>query len=190
MLFFGMLALPEQVEQGSNHIETLLRRIAAGDSDALVALYERTHAAVYGFALSLCKDVHDAEDVLQETFLRLIESAGRYRPQGKPMAYLLTITKNLATSRLRQRAKAPALTEEALDAQLAALPALTETDRITIRDMIELLTDTERQIILLHVLSGLKHREIAALLDCPLSTVLSRYHRALDKLRRIWKESD
>ena len=52
------------------------------------------------------------------------------------------------------------------------------------------LEDTERQIVALHALSGLKHREIAAMLERPLSTVLSRYHRALGKLRNALAEEE
>ena len=52
------------------------------------------------------------------------------------------------------------------------------------------LADQERQIVILHVLTGLKHREIAALLELPLATVLSQYSRALKKLRLAWKEAE
>ena len=190
MLLFRLAAEQERPANDFDRMEEDLRLIAAGDSEALVALYERTYAAVYGFALSICRNVHDAEDVLQETYLRGFESAGRYRAQGKPMAWLLTIAKNLANSRLRDRSRDPALPEESIDAALSRLPSLTETDRITIRDLLGQLSAMERQTILLHVLSGLRHREIAQLLDCPLSTVLSRYSRAIEKLRKLWKETD
>ena len=55
--------------------------------------------------------------------------------------------------------------------------------------LLSALNDQERQIITLHALTGLKHREIAALLDLPLPTVLSKYSRALKKLKLAWKEA-
>lgn len=56
--------------------------------------------------------------------------------------------------------------------------------------LLSVLEDQEREIVTLHALTGLKHREIAALLGLPLPTVLSKYSRALKKLRLAWKEAD
>ena len=56
-------------------------------------------------------------------------------------------------------------------------------ERAALKAALESLTDAERQIVLLHAASGLKHREIGKLLDLPLATVLSKYHRAVKKLR-------
>ena len=161
--------------------------VQAGERAALSALYERTHAAVYGFALSICRNAADAEDVMQETFVRAFTAADRYRPQGKPMAWLLTITKNLANGRLRARGRSAGPIPET-----ERLPAtgLSPEDRLTLPSLLKALSSEQRQIVTLHAVSGLKHREIAALLDLPLSTVLSKYNRAVIKLRLLWKEED
>ena len=82
--------------------EKLIFQMAQGSSDALAAFYEQTKSAVYAFALSILGDAHAAEDVMQETYLRAFAAAARYVPQGKPMAWLLTITKNLALMQLRE----------------------------------------------------------------------------------------
>jgi len=79
---------------------------------ALEALYERTKAAVYGLALSILRNPQDAEDVMQDTYIRIIRSAGRYRSQGKPMAFILTITRNLALDRIRAGTSDPLPLEE------------------------------------------------------------------------------
>lgn len=62
-------------------------------------------------------------------------------------------------------------------------PAFTSEDRLILRTAMEALSDEERQIVALHALSGFRHREIAEVLELPLATVLSKYHRALKKLR-------
>ena len=82
----------EHTREEIRKLETLLSRIAQGDKEALGTLYERTHAAVYGFALSLVRKPSDAEDILQETFLRVYAAAERYRPEGKPMAWMMAIS--------------------------------------------------------------------------------------------------
>ena len=80
-----------------------LGRMAAGEAEAFEEIYRGTRGAVYGFALSLLKNAHDAEDVAQEVYLRLCADPKRYREEGKPMAYLLRLTRNLCYDRLRAR---------------------------------------------------------------------------------------
>ena len=117
-------------------------------------------------------------------------AAGGYRAQGKPMAWLLTITRNLAISRLREHGRTEPLVQEDWQDRLADSPAVTHEDRLMLQAMLSALGDEERQIVTLHALTGLRHREIAALLGLPLPTVLSKYSRALKKLQLAWKEAD
>ena len=89
-----MMSSIEHTRDEMRELETLLSRIAQGDKEALGMLYERTHGAIYGFALSLVRRPSDAEDILQETFLRVYAAAERYRPEGKPMAWMMTGTQS------------------------------------------------------------------------------------------------
>ena len=66
---------------------------------------------------------------------------------------------------------------------------LTSEDKIVIRKCIETLGDSEREIVILHAVSGFKHREIAEILGLPLSTVLSKYNRAIKKLRKTLSDN-
>ena len=149
-------------------LEPLMARLAGGDQEALAELYHRTRTSVYGLALSYLKNQHDAEDVTQDAFVRAWENAHQYRPQGTPLAWLLTIARNLALMKLRERGRTQDMAVEDRQVLDAALTAL---------------ADDERQIVLLHAVTGWKHREIAGLLELPLSTVLSKYRRALLKLK-------
>ena len=164
-------------------LEDLLARVADGDREALGTLYSRTRGAVYGLALAYLKHHQDAQDVTQDTFVRVWEAAPQYRPRGCPMGWLLTITRNLALSRLRQRGRQGELEPEEWEAIPAPESGLSPEDRHLLQTALEVLGEEERQVVLLHAASGLKHREIAALLELPLTTVLSKYHRALKKLR-------
>ena len=76
-------------------LETYLSQIAEGSKDGLALLYEQTYAAVYGFALSILRNPQDAEDVQHDTYIQIWKAASSYRPTGKPMAWIFTITRNL-----------------------------------------------------------------------------------------------
>lgn len=164
-------------------LDELLSGVAAGDREALAQLYRRTRTAVYGLALSYVKNAHDAQDVTQDTFVRVWDSAYQYKPQGSPMGWLLAVARNLALMKLRQGARQEQLEDEEWDAIPAESPAVTPEDRQVLQQAMAALTDEERQVVMLHAVTGLKHREIAHLLEMPLATVLSKYHRALKKLR-------
>ena len=170
-------------EEERRELDRLLSGVAAGDREALAQLYRRTRTAVYGLALSYVKNAHDAQDVTQDTFVRVWDSAPQYKSQGSPMGWLLTVARNLALMKLRQGARQEQLDEEEWDAIPADSPAVTPEDRQILQTALASLADQERQVVMLHAVTGLKHREIAALLQIPLATVLSKYHRALKKLR-------
>ncbi len=170
-------------EEERRELDRLLSGVAAGEREALAQLYRRTRTAVYGLALSNVKNAHDAQDVTQDTFVRVWDSAQQYRPQGSPMGWLLAVARNLALMKLRQGARQEQLDEEEWDAIPADSPAVTPEDRQILQTALASLADQERQVVMLHAVTGLKHREIATLLQVPLATVLSKYHRALKKLR-------
>lgn len=175
---------PDDSLSGAAELDRCLLGIAQGDPAALEALYHSTSASIYSFALSILKNTHDAEDVLQDCYLKIYAGAERYRSSGKPMAWILTITRNLCYQKLRERQKIADLPQEDWELWLAGNEGLSQEDRVVIRQCMELLSDEERQIVSLHAVAGFRHREIAELLSLPLATVLSKYHRAIKKLKQ------
>ena len=163
--------------------ERLLPLVGQGDPEAFEVLYRSTEKAVYALALSILRNPHDAEDIVQETYLKVRAAAHLYVPQGKPLAWLFTITKNLCRDLLRGQSRTEAAPDGAED-DLRFSYVSDPTDRLVLEAALKALGDEERQVVLLHAVSGLKHREIAQDLGLPLSTVLSRYNRALKKLKR------
>ena len=168
--------------------EALLFQIASGSKEALAQLYAETKSAVYGFALSILKNSHDAEDTMQEAYIRIYANAHTYTAQGKPLAWILTIVRNLALMKLREQARDATLPPE--DWEIPDVTYGPDDNKLLVSALLNRLTDQERQIVTLHALTALKHREIAPLLELPLSTVLSKYRRALDKLKKSMKEED
>lgn len=158
---------------------------ADGDPHALEQLYNATSTAVYAYLLSVLKNSHDAEDALHDTYLKIWSGASSYRSQGKPMAWILTIGKNICLKLLKHQDKQMSRAEEWME-YTPHSPEMTQEDKWVLQHCLEQLTDDARQIVILHVVSGFKHREIAQLLDLPLSTVLSKYHRSIRKLKALF----
>ena len=92
--------------------------------------------------------------------------------------------------RLRREKNNSALSEEEWDAIPAQACGLDADERIVLQQALGSLAEEERRIVLLHAVTGMKHREIAALLELPLPTVLSKYHRALKKMRSTLEGDD
>ena len=176
MLIFMTLSIEHSASEATE-LEALLTRIAQGEKDALASLYERTHSAVYGFAMSLSHCPADAEDVLQETYINVYSAAERYVPKGKPMAWIMTIAKNLARMRLREVKKNYELPDEDWAGYFASNPAVSSDERLLLQTALKILSGEQKQIVMLHAVAGIKHREIAKLLDVPIATALSKSSR-------------
>ena len=176
----GMLMTTEYALTADNDtLKRLLTGVAAGDREALAELYRRTRMAVYGMALSYLHSAHDAQDMTQDVFVRVWDCASQYRPTGSPMGWLLTVCRNLCLMQLRSDSRSTALTDEEWDAVPAEETGLSADERVLLQ-----------RTVLLHAVTGLRHREIAALLELPLATILSKYHRALKKMRSFLEGDD
>ncbi len=183
-MFFTLLQATDMTYDPGSHLDEMIKRIAKGDKNALAELYYETKSAIYGFSLSLTKNPADSEDILQETYLKIWSNADSYKAKGTPMAWILTITKNLALMKLREKKKHQDLEPEQWDMEFHIPDTAGNTeDRHLLEAALNNLSEEERQIILLHAVSGLKFREISELTGFGLSTVLSKYHRSLKKLK-------
>lgn len=174
---------PEAVEQ-------CLFRIREQDPEALEEFYYRTSTSVYGFALSILKNAQDAEDVMHDLYLLVWSGAGTYCAAGKPMAWVLTITRNLCLQKLREYRKRSDIPQEDWETYIGGNSKMSPEDKLILAECLKHLSDEERQVVVLYAVSGFKHREIAKLLELPLSTVLSKYNRAMKKLRKFMEENN
>lgn len=188
MLLFYNFPLEKKMlsEKKQNIIdEKLFLRIAQKDMDALEELYYLTDKTVYAYALSILQNMQDAQDVMQDTYLKIRAGAHLYQPMGKPLAWILTIVKNLCLVRIRNKKR---FADNAIEEYENAVPVVHCThieDKIILNHMINHLSQEERQIVVLHSISGMKHIEIAKFLKIGLSTELSKYSRALKKLKKF-----
>ena len=188
MLLTGfMAALGGSAYDGMSD-EDLLLATARGDREAFRRLYQNTDKSIYGYILSIIKNESDAEEIMQETYMKVWTSAASYEAQGKPLAWMFTIARNLCFMRFRDRKREADISLEELtgDAQGEICVSLENAaEKLALNAALNSLSGEEREIVLLHAGAGMKHREIAGSLDMPLATVLSKYNRAMKKLQKI-----
>lgn len=165
-------------------LEQWIMQIGQGDTQALSALYDRCSRAVYAYALSILRLPDAADDVSQDAFLKIWRSASAYTPQGKPLAWVMRIVRNLCLDELRRPA-----TVELTDGTVRPETAVSDDNAVIEREYLhklcaELLTDEERDIVFLRTDADLSHAEIAQVLGISAAAVRWKYTYALKKLRK------
>jgi RNA polymerase sigma-70 factor (ECF subfamily) len=184
--------------------ESLMLRYRDGDVRAFEVLVTRHRKPVYNFILRFVRDGAHAEDVLQETFLRLVKSADSYEKTAKFTTWMYTIARNLCVDAARRGKHRKAASLDAPvgadddGATLMDMVASSEAgaDRNTInrelalriRKAIDALPEEQREIFLLREVSDLQFNEIAQIVGIPENTVKSRMRYALEKLREALEE--
>lgn len=167
-----------------------------GDAEALDALFARHSASVYNFALAMLGRPEGAEDVLQDAFLSVARGAAGYQPRDRSRSWLLRIARNrclnlLACQRLRRQMIA-AEPLEVIDPPSAgpdpAVQAASNEGVEALRGMIAGLPDRQRSAIVLYAFEGMTYREIARVLEVPISNVKTLVHRARARLARRYEE--
>lgn len=179
-------------------LDRLLRRARRRDPEALHRLVELYSPRVFGLLYRLTGSHETAEDLLQETFLRVVRVIAEYRHDGKFEAWLFRIAANLARDHARQvrrrgrpgRLEGPPRDGESRPAEVpdAGQPdpsgqLLKKEAGERLNAYLQEMAEMDREIILLRHFSGLSFREIADMLQIPLGTALARAHRALKRLR-------
>lgn len=192
MFLMGILAsLEESVNYDRMSDEKLLLRVGKGDAEAFGRLYQNTDKTIYSFILSITRNPQDAEELMQETYLKVWTGAGSYQAQGKPLAWMFTIARNLCYMKFRdQKREAEVGLSDLSEQEIGEFcPQIEDAaDKLVLNTALGILKEEERQIVLLHTTAGLKHREIAADLELPLATVLSKYNRAMKKMQKYLRE--
>ena len=164
-------------------IDDLILQIPHIDN-ALGQLYEKTKTSVFAYIMSIIKNYDDSSDILQEVYVKIYLAAKNYQSQKKPLAWIYTIARNESYLHLRRQN----VTQEYQD-HLYCPPETDMHTQMILEHLFESLNDQEREVIIMHSLWGLKHHEIASLLNIPIATSLSSYHRGMKKMKKIGEKT-
>src|SRR3954452_16914388 len=159
----------------------------AGDGEAVRYLYLRFAPNVYGYARSLVRDEHEAEDVTQQVFARLMTALKRYEDRGVPFsAWILRITHNMAIDHMRRRltlcdeTTVPERTDEGRQHDLGR----------ALREALEELPEVQRQVLVMRHVGGLTPGEIAAKLEKSEDSVHGLHHRGRRALKSALRQAE
>ena len=163
----------------------------AGDAEAFRRLINLTHGRLFRLAYHLTGRGHDAEEIVQDTYVRAWRSIGSLRDVGAALPWLARITRNLACERRRGRGHREHVLEaahlECLGGQAIPPDELIARRELalTVRKAVDALADKYREVLLLREVDDMSYEQIAQLLGVPVGTVESRLHRARHQLARV-----
>ena len=171
-----------------DEIETLIGKVSLGDRQAFSRLYDLTNAKLFGVCLRVLSNRASAEDVLQETYMKVWRYAERYASKGtSPMTWLITIARNSAIDRLRAGRDV-----EDIDAMAETLAssgptpeqvAVASGEAARISDCLDQLEEPRNKAVRGAYLEGLSYAELSEKLSVPLNTIRTWLRRSLISLR-------
>ena len=152
--------------------------------------------ALFGYAVTLTRSKTDAEDLVQETYVRAARAASQLTADSNVKSWLFVVMRNAWLNQLRHHNNGPLFVQLEDEATISAdsrseenanpqVIYLKKVDRELVRQAIESLPDQYREIVVLRDIEGFSYQEIATVLQCPAGTVMSRLARAREKLRRL-----
>jgi RNA polymerase sigma-70 factor (ECF subfamily) len=184
--------------------ETLMLRYQQGDRAAFAQLVRRHQTALYNFALRQVRIPQVAEDVVQESFVRVVQNAPDFKHEARFTTWVYTITRNLCIDHLRKRAlrkhpsldeskgeegDGPTLGEQTADPRASVEREATGTElKERIARAVDTLPDEQREVFLMREIANLPFKEIAEITGVPENTVKSRMRYALERLQEALSE--
>lgn len=182
--------VPEDGSGGIDHVAMLLTAIAGGDQNAFAQLYDMLSPRMFGLIRRVLVDPSQSEEVLQEVFLEIWQSASRFAPnKGQGRSWVLTIAHRRAVDRVRaSQASADRDARVGLRDLDVAYDGVAETVELKIEggrvsEALAGLPEAQRETIVLAYYGGYSQTEIAALVGAPLGTVKTRMRDGLSRLR-------
>lgn len=180
--------------------EKAVRLMVNGDKAGLREIYENYLGYIYRIVYEILQSKENAEDVTSEFFIRLWNKAEQYRPGNGHKGYLATMARNMSIDFLRRHRKeelTELLQDRGKEEEQGSSELLKKSNvkveeevlsNLSVRQAMEQLEWTERQIVSLKVLWEMTFKEIAAVMEMPMGTVTWKYQNAMKKLRRCGYE--
>jgi RNA polymerase sigma-70 factor (ECF subfamily) len=173
---FGAQTSGRLEEDNSRLVSAAIKRAQQGDNDALGFLYARYADSVYGYVRSIVHDHHQAEDITQHVFTKLMKVIGKYQEQDVPfLSWILRVSRNAALDSMRNNRLVPV--DEVRDVRRAASEH-SSVERVDgLRDALASLPEAQRQVLMLRHLVGLSPCEIAEMTGKSEGSIHGLHHR-------------
>jgi len=179
--------------------QQLVHSCMKGDAEALSTLVYRYKDKIYTSIYLLVKDKYLAEDIFQDTFIKIIDTlkTGKYTDEGKFLPWAMRIAHNRCVDHFRKVKRTPAIKtsddQDIFDTINFSEPDAEETimkkeSNNTVRKMLELLPEDQREVIIMRHYADLSFKEIATLTNCSVNTALGRMRYGLMNLRKMMTE--
>lgn len=193
---------PEPTERDPESEQNLLRRARRGDLDAFDVLVRRYQGRIYSLVYNMTANKEDAEDRVQDIFIKVFKSLRRFKGQSSFYTWLYRIAVNRTINFLKSRKRAPAMSLSDLDTGVERDPAYVELSArespvrdVSLQELQEklnkallTLSEKHRMVVVLHDIQGIPHQEIARIMRCSPGTVRSRLFYARRLLQAELKE--
>lgn len=182
--------------------QALVQAYIKGDQSAIEVLINRHRSKVYTYILLTIKNQQLAEDLFQETFIKVIKSlrSGKYRDNGRFLSWVIRIAHNLIIDHFRKEKQMNSVSNDDSEVDLFNCKKMSDSNieelivnnqiKAEIRTLINELPDDQREVVLLRHYGNLSFKEIADQTDVSINTALGRMRYALINLRKLIKEKD
>ena len=169
--------------------EALLELLKDKNDEAFERVYHETKNGVFAIINSLIRDLSTSEDLMQDTYIKMIKHINSYQPGRNFNAWLQQIAKNTAYDYLRKnKHEVRSDVQSDHDSILAAHEPNQGSD-VDVEKLMNLLSDTERQIVEMKIVGAMTFQEIATLIKKPLGTIFSVYRKAIKKMKKSYERS-
>lgn len=167
-----------------NSLIDLMMHIQNDEMEYFDMFFEKTKRPVFNLIYSYLRDCDESEDILQEAYLKMLRYKKKIKLDGNILSYLLQIAKTLSLNYLRGHKREEYIEDiDLIPEERKDIPRNLDESPV-VKAMKEVLRDSEYQIVILHVVNGMTHKEIASLLKKPLGTITWAYNNAIEKVRR------
>jgi RNA polymerase sigma-70 factor (ECF subfamily) len=166
-----------------NDFDDYIEGLKGKSEEAFEYIYHETKHSVYAMILSIVRDRSLTEDVMQDTYIKMLSSINSYQKGKSFRNWLLTIARNQAIDYYRKHKK-EVLMDTSEDEYLLPQQNSDTMNKMRSEELLGILTEEEREIVLLRIVDNIKHRDIARIVDKPLGTVLWLYQKAIRKMQK------
>lgn len=166
------------------NIDEYIERIKQKDNEAFEYIYEQSKHGVYAIIIAIVKDRHATEDLMQDTYIKMLKNIDQYVLGRNFNAWVVQIAKNTALDYYRKHQKSIVTDPIEQINLIDSVQNVNKSIEYSLEEMIKPLNEEERQIVLLHIVSEMKFKSIAEIVKKPLGTVLWIYQKALNKVKK------